>query len=143
MQANDSRLYERKRSSDENHPIKEFNNNSGADAQYQRDKARIIHSASFRRLQSKTQVLTIGESDFYRTRLTHSLEVAQIGSSICENLRNNLNLSELHSVIPPTSLIEAIGLAHDLGHPPFGHGGEIALNSLSNRAKQSWHKPET
>ncbi len=130
MQANDSRLYERKRSSDENHPIKEFNNNSGADAQYQRDKARIIHSASFRRLQSKTQVLTIGESDFYRTRLTHSLEVAQIGSSICENLRNNLNLSELHSVIPPTSLIEAIGLAHDLGHPPFGHGGEIALNSL-------------
>ena len=60
---------------------------AGVDGQFQRDRARIIHSSSFRALQSKTQVLGLGESDFYRTRLTHSLEVAQIGSGICESLR--------------------------------------------------------
>lgn len=117
----------RKRSDDENYKVKNFNS-AAADAQFQRDRARIIHSSSFRRLQSKTQVLTLGESDFYRTRLTHSLEVAQVGSSICEHLKEITISKEIRNLIPPTSLIESICLAHDLGHPPFGHGGEVALN---------------
>jgi len=104
-------------------------NSTSVDSQYQRDRARIIHSASFRALQSKTQVLGLGESDFYRTRLTHSLEVAQIGSGICEWLRNKPHDppgQELQQWIPSLSLIEAICLAHDIGHSPFGHGGEVA-----------------
>ena len=108
-------------------------NSTSVDSQYQRDRARIIHSASFRALQSKTQVLGLGESDFYRTRLTHSLEVAQIGSGICEWLRNkpdNPPGPELEQWIPSLSLIEAICLAHDIGHSPFGHGGEVALNYM-------------
>ncbi len=101
------------------------------DSQFQRDRARIIHSSSFRSLQSKTQVLGLGESDFYRTRLTHSLEVAQIGSGICERLRNSPAVADEHKQwIPSFSLIEAICLAHDIGHPPFGHGGEIATNYM-------------
>jgi dGTPase len=99
--------------------------------EFSRDRARIIHSASFRRLQGKTQVLGLGESDFYRTRLTHSLEVAQIGSGIAEFLKAKYpqdNHKEIHELIPEQNLIESIGLAHDIGHPPFGHGGEIALN---------------
>ena len=101
------------------------------DRQFQRDRARIIHSSSFRSLQSKTQVLGLGESDFYRTRLTHSLEVAQIGSGICERLREAEDIPQQHKAwIPSFSLIEAICLAHDIGHPPFGHGGETAANYL-------------
>lgn len=111
---------------------KPFNSNTD-DSQAQRDRARIIHSSSFRRLQSKTQVLGIGESDFYRTRLTHSLEVAQIGSGICEHLREKYKGREDYlEWIPTLSQIEAICLAHDIGHPPFGHGGEVALNFYMN-----------
>lgn len=97
--------------------------------QYARDRARVIHSAFFRRLQGKTQVLGLGESDFYRTRLTHSLEVAQLGSGLVEFL-NEKYKNELDKLeaLPDKDLIEAIGLAHDIGHPPFGHGGEVALN---------------
>lgn len=97
--------------------------------QYARDRARIIHSAYFRRLQGKTQVLGLGESDFYRTRLTHSLEVAQISSGIIEylNVKYVSDLDVLNN-LPGKYLIEAIALAHDIGHPPFGHGGEVALN---------------
>jgi len=105
-------------------------NNTRDDSQYQRDRARIIHSASFRSLQSKTQVLGLGESDFYRTRLTHSLEVAQVGSGICEWLRDQPSNAEYQDVIPSFSLIEAICLAHDIGHSPFGHGGEVAMNTM-------------
>ncbi|MFC7298963.1 anti-phage deoxyguanosine triphosphatase [Herminiimonas aquatilis] len=124
----------RKRSSDEKYIGKPFNSSS-SDSEYNRDRARIIHSSSFRRLQSKTQVLSLGESDFYRTRLTHSLEVAQIGSSICEELKDLYKETpEYLQAIPSFSLIEAICLAHDLGHPPFGHGGEIALNSTMKNA---------
>ncbi|MGJ8680915.1 anti-phage deoxyguanosine triphosphatase [Paraglaciecola sp.] len=96
---------------------------------FQRDKARILHSAAFRRLQSKTQVLGVGMSDFYRTRLTHSLEASQIGQGIAAQLRGKypaltkqLGLNDI--------LIEALCLAHDIGHPPFGHGGEVALNYM-------------
>lgn len=97
--------------------------------QYARDRARVIHSAFFRRLQGKTQVLGLGESDFYRTRLTHSLEVAQLGSGLVEflNSKYKKEFDKIES-LPNKDLIEAIGLAHDIGHPPFGHGGEVALN---------------
>jgi len=114
------------RRSDEN--SKPFNS-TNSDSEAQRDRARILHSASFRRLQSKTQVLGIGEGDFYRTRLTHSLEVAQIGSGICEKLREIYSDQQAYlDWIPSLCQIEAICLAHDIGHPPFGHGGEVALN---------------
>jgi len=83
---------------------------------YQRDRDRIIHATAFRRLKHKTQVFVYHEGDHYRTRLTHSLEVAQIARSLARALR----LSE--------DLAEALALAHDLGHPPFGHAGETVLN---------------
>ncbi|MEM7376450.1 MAG: dGTP triphosphohydrolase, partial [Pseudomonadota bacterium] len=105
------------------------NFNAGSpDAQFQRDRARIVHAASFRALQSKTQVLGLGENDFYRTRLTHSLEVAQIGSGIVEHLLTANRDARLTPWLPSSGLMEATCLAHDLGHPPFGHGGEVALN---------------
>jgi len=95
---------------------------------FQRDKARVLHSAAFRRLQSKTQIHNNGLSDFYRTRLTHSLEVAQIGSGIIANLKKIQ--PEFKPLLPGYNLIETICLSHDIGHPPFGHGGEIALNYM-------------
>lgn len=95
----------------------------------ERDLARLIHSATFRRLQAKTQVLGIGEGDFHRTRLTHSMEVAQIGKGIAKNIPSRGNPpAGIEQILPDSDLIFCIGLAHDLGHPPFGHGGEVALN---------------
>lgn len=97
---------------------------------FQIDRDRIIHSSEFRRLQGKTQVFLPGEFDFYRTRLTHSIEVAQIGRSICNYLLASQKdfLSEDFFIDP--DLVESACLAHDLGHPPFGHAGERTLNDL-------------
>lgn len=96
------------------------------------DRDRVIHSSAFRRLQSKTQVFLAGEYDFYRTRLTHSIEVAQIGRSICRHLqRVSPLLGDGYHI--DSDLVEAICLAHDLGHPPFGHAGERTLNRLMEK----------
>ncbi|MGB8355820.1 MAG: dNTP triphosphohydrolase [Chthoniobacteraceae bacterium] len=95
---------------------------------FQVDRDRIIYSAAFRSLQSKTQVFHTGEYDFYRTRLTHSLEVAQIGRSICNHLLHREPLRADFFIDP--DLVEACCLAHDIGHPPFGHAGESALNEV-------------
>lgn len=92
------------------------------------DYARIVHSGSFRRLQGKTQILNIGDGDFYRTRLTHSLEVAQIAGGVTQQLDVTYRDHPAHASLPPRSLIQTAGFGHDLGHPPFGHGGEVALN---------------
>ncbi|MCZ6674897.1 MAG: dNTP triphosphohydrolase [Verrucomicrobia bacterium] len=93
------------------------------------DRDRIIHTSAFRRLQAKTQVFQSGEYDFYRTRLTHSIEVGQIGRSICSYLKkSSKHLGEDFHVDP--NLVEAVCLSHDLGHPPFGHNGEKTLNRL-------------
>ncbi len=92
------------------------------------DYARVIHSASFRRLQGKTQILNLGDSDFYRTRLTHSLEVAQIAGGLARQLGQSFPDHPATAILPDRSLIHAIACSHDLGHPPFGHGGEVALN---------------
>ena len=90
---------------------------------YQRDRDRVVHCEAFRKLEYKTQVFVIFEGDYYRTRLTHTIEVAQIARTIGRALQLN------------EDLIEAIALAHDLGHPPFGHAGEGALNEIMKSAK--------
>ena len=87
---------------------------------FQRDRDRIIHASAFRRLKHKTQVFVEHEGDYYRTRLTHSIEVAQVARTIAGALGLN------------DELTEAVALAHDLGHPPFGHTGEDALQALMN-----------
>ena len=89
--------------------------------EFQRDRDRILHTKSFRRLMDKTQVFLSAEGDHYRTRLTHTLEVAQVGRTICRALRLN------------EDLVEAIALGHDLGHTPFGHVGEQALGEAMGR----------
>lgn len=110
---------------------------------FERDRDRIIHCSAFRRLEGKTQVFSPGPTtsapdqtglrpdDYYRTRLTHSIEVAQIGRTIAKELRLN------------ESLTEAICLAHDLGHPPFGHAGEKVLNDLMRRFNGFEHNKQT
>jgi len=96
---------------------------------FQIDRDRIIHAHAFRKLQSKTQVFLSGEYDFYRTRLTHSIEVSQIGRSICHFLRTQGGHLQPDFSID-SDLVEASCLAHDLGHPPFGHSGERTLQEL-------------
>lgn len=103
-----ARLSKGRRHREEEHPYRTL---------YQRDRDRIVHSSAFRRLMYKTQVLVNQYSDHHRTRLTHTLEVAQISRTIARQLGLNEDLTE------------AIALAHDLGHPPFGHAGEEALNA--------------
>jgi len=90
--------------------------------EYQRDRDRIIHCVAFRKLEYKTQVYVIHEGDYYRTRLTHTMEVAQIARTLARSLRLNADLTE------------AVALAHDLGHTPFGHSGEMALHRMMKEA---------
>ena len=97
---------------------------------FQVDRDRILFSYAFRRLQSKTQVFQSGQYDFYRTRLTHSIEVARIGRSICDFLKGDENSPLGDDFFIDPDLVEAVGLAHDLGHPPFGHIGERKLHQL-------------
>src|SRR5947207_14712572 len=103
-----SRLSRGRQYAEEAHPYRTL---------YQRDRDRIVHSTAFRRLMYKTQVLVTQTNDHHRTRLTHTLEVAQISRTIARQLGLNEDLTE------------AIALAHDLGHPPFGHAGEEALDA--------------
>ncbi len=98
---------------------------------FQRDRDRIIHSNAFRRLKHKTQVFVYHEGDYYRTRLTHSIEVAQIARTICRSLGLNEDLAE------------ALALAHDLGHTPFGHAGEEALGAKLEGAGGFDHNAQT
>ncbi|MBX3009914.1 MAG: deoxyguanosinetriphosphate triphosphohydrolase [Caldilineaceae bacterium] len=98
---------------------------------YQRDRDRIIHTTAFRRLEYKTQVFVYSEGDHYRNRLTHSIEVAQIGRTLARALGGNEDLTE------------AICLAHDLGHPPFGHVGEATLNDLMRAYGGYDHQKQT
>jgi dGTPase len=98
---------------------------------FERDRDRIIHCSAFRRLEGKTQVFTPGLDDYYRSRLTHSIEVAQIGRTIAKALQLN------------ESLAEAICLAHDLGHPPFGHAGEKILACLMAKFGGFEHNQQT
>lgn len=97
---------------------------------YERDRTRVIHCPAFRRLQRKTQILGTDEGDFHRTRLTHSLEVSSIGASMVRSLRMNHQDNVFTSLLPDDDLISVICLLHDIGHPPFGHGGEVALNYM-------------
>ena len=112
----DRSTYGRKRKTDYRNP-------------FQIDRDRIIHAHAFRKLQSKTQVFLSRKYDFYRTRLTHSIEVAQIGRSICLYLRSRPGPLREDFFID-SDLVEAICLSHDLGHPPFGHSGERTLQEL-------------
>jgi len=107
-----------------------FNRERGEDYRsvFHQDRDRVMFTTAFRRLQAKTQVFQAGEYDFYRTRLTHSLEVANIAKSIAVWLRRG----EPAAAVDP-DLLEAVCLAHDIGHPPFGHAGERVLNALMEK----------
>lgn len=99
---------------------------------FQRDRDRIIHSQAFRRMQGKTQVFEVGEGDHFRTRLTHTLEVAQVSRDLARRLKLNEDLAE------------CLALSHDLGHPPFGHGGEDALDAwLQKRGSHFEHNEQS
>ena len=102
-------------------------------SEFEKDYHRIIGSASFRRLQDKTQVFPLDKSDFIRTRLTHSLEVSSLGKSLGQNIGENILKFRRNSGFTPqmkediSHILECAGLIHDIGNPPFGHFGEVAI----------------
>ena len=100
----------------------------GVRSSFQIDRDRIIHSSAFRRMRNKTQVFGVFTLDYYRTRLTHSLEVSQIARALTSILNKKYGLSI------DLDLIEAVSLAHDIGHPPFGHLGEYIINEELKKA---------
>lgn len=114
----------------DNDQKREKTSNSDYRTPYRRDYSRLVHSPSFRRLKCKTQLFPEIESDFFRNRLSHSMEVAQIAKSIA--LKLNTNYKKLRNGID-YDLVEFAGLAHDLGHPPFGHNGEKALDNFMKK----------
>jgi dGTPase len=124
-----NRLYQNR---DNDRKVAARNKRGDGRSPFRRDWARLIHSPCFRRLQGKTQLYPSDEGDFYRNRLTHSFEVAQIASGIAENW-NAKRRSFFYDNRIDTDLVFFAGLAHDLGHPPFGHNGERALDKLMAR----------
>ncbi len=107
----------------------------GARAAYERDYSRLIHSPTFRRLQGKSQVFGAGTGDYYRTRLTHSLEVAQIAREAARSLLRRFpevdwNQADSPGLIIDSEVVECAAIAHDFGHPPFGHKGEEVLDGI-------------
>ena len=110
------------------HPIEDGPSHRSA---FRRDYARVLHSPAFRRLQGKTQLFPSVEHDFFRNRLTHSLEVAQVAKAIALRLNHSHSYFNEHPI--DTDLVETAALAHDLGHPPFGHNGERALDDCMKR----------
>ena len=129
MCVDNNKLYERKEKAK---PRLEETEENKILIESERDSAIIIHSAAFRRLQNKMQVQVIGDSDYYRTRLTHTLEVMQIARGILYHLQNKIS-EKLGEMQPNIHLIEAVCFAHDIGHPPFGHAGEEALNECMEK----------
>ncbi len=123
--------------SDQERPLNEYSNGSCTDecnyrSEFRRDYGRIIHSPGFRRLQGKTQLYPSIESDFFRNRLTHSLEVAQVAKAIAAKI-NYIHFKDDRDNRIDLDLIEVAALAHDIGHPPFGHQGEEALNECMHK----------
>lgn len=116
------------------YPLQTNNNDLKLRPPFRRDYARLIHSPAFRRLQGKTQLFPGIESDFFRNRLTHSLEVAQIAKSIAIRINETKYKGKTRDDLINLDLVELAGLAHDLGHPPFGHNGELALNECMQNA---------
>lgn len=106
------------------------------DEAYAKDYARIVHSHSFRRLQGKSQLIPAGENEFFRTRLTHSLEVAEIARRIGRNINREHPYFQKHPL--NLDLISCAGLLHDIGHPPFGHSGEEVLNELMSKPEYEY-----
>lgn len=118
------------RPSDANRAVPLENDQKGYRSEFRRDYDRILHSPAWRRLQGKTQVFPHQESDFFRTRLTHSLEVAQIATSIGLRLNATEPYFQKEENSIDLDILNAAALAHDIGHPPFGHNGEKELNKM-------------
>ncbi len=119
------------KNSDAKRIMSESEENDVGRSAFRRDYGRLLHSPSFRRLQGKTQLFPGHESDFFRNRLTHSLEVAQIAKGIAQQI--NVQSQDFSKELIDLDLVEFAGLAHDLGHPPFGHNGEKALDDCMKR----------
>lgn len=115
---------------------RESKSNQGIFDPFEKDYARLVHSCFVRRLQAKTQIFSLNSCDFYRTRLTHSLEVSQLSMGILHHIKNTSTGCMDKSLLPSDLGVMSLGLAHDIGHPPFGHSGENMLNACVYNASQ-------